>query len=141
MESIEMVVCMYILYVYVLYACMTGMSHLNECIQFSDGRDELWNEALQGRLQLHLLRLVSLDVLEEVSNLCGHVQLQIVLGIVRALDVLVALLVLSFLVAGALFSGILLLRGRRRRRLLGRLLCGCLHKQYTRTNNDSRGIT
>lgn len=52
----------------------TGLSpaentYLHEPVHVSDGGDVLRNEALQRCLKFHLRSLVSLDVLEEVTNL------------------------------------------------------------------------
>ncbi len=69
-----------------------GKGHLYEGVKLANGRNILGDEAPQRRLQLHLLRLVALDVLKKITHFGSHVEVLVVLGVVLSFQVLVALL-------------------------------------------------
>ena len=75
-----------------------SVHYLDERIKFSNGRDIIRNEAPQWRLELHFVGLVALNVLKQIAHLAGHVQALVISGIVRAFEVIQAVLSVAVVV-------------------------------------------
>mmetsp|Transcript_41206 Transcript_41206/g.47444 ORF Transcript_41206/g.47444 Transcript_41206/m.47444 type:complete len:247 (-) Transcript_41206:64-804(-) len=60
--------------------------HFQVGVHFSNVRNELRNEGLEGRIELDSLRLVSSDILEKLFDLAAHFEVRVVRCVVSAWD-------------------------------------------------------
>ena len=65
-----------------------GLRHLEERVHLTDCWNVVWNEGLQLRLQVDLLRLVPVDVLEDLLNVGRNLEICVHGGVIGAWDFL-----------------------------------------------------
>lgn len=63
---------------------VVGTRNFEESVHVSDGRDEVRYETAQGRFEVHLVRFVPSDVLKQVLDLRGNVEMCVVRRIISS---------------------------------------------------------
>ena len=79
-----------------------GFGHLEECIDFADGRDIVGNEWLNLGFKVNLLWFVTLNVFKHLLEILTHGQVRVLIGIVGTWNLFFILIIFIIFLLGLL---------------------------------------